>query len=58
MSVCQIEYLVKKREDYRKSEFQITRGLSDHDEWTFKKIDERSKQLAEEACKIWSLKEN
>ncbi|MDF2958164.1 MAG: DNAse/DNA nickase [Candidatus Alkanophagales archaeon MCA70_species_1] len=48
----------EKREDYRKSEFQITRGLSDHDEWTFKKIDERSKQLAEEACKIWSLKEN
>jgi len=48
----------EKKEDYRKSEFQITKELSNHDEWTFKKIDERSKQLAEEACKIWSLKEN
>lgn len=48
----------EKKEDYRKSEFQITKKLFDHDEWTFKKIDERSKQLAEEACKIWSLKEN
>jgi len=48
----------EKREYYRKSEFQITKELSNHDEWTFKKIDERSKQLAEEACKIWSLKEN
>lgn len=48
----------EKKEDYRKSEFQITRELSEHDGWTFKEIDERSKQLAEEACKIWSLKEN
>jgi len=48
----------EKKEDYRKSEFQITKKLFNHDEWTFKKIDERSKQLAEEACKIWSLKEN
>jgi len=48
----------EKKEDYRKSEFQITEELSNHDEWTFKEIDERSKQLAEEACKIWSLKEN
>ncbi|MDF2958174.1 MAG: DNAse/DNA nickase [Candidatus Alkanophagales archaeon MCA70_species_1] len=48
----------EKKEDYRKSEFQITKELSNHDEWTFKKIDKRSKQLAEEACKIWSLKEN
>lgn len=48
----------EKREYYRKNEFQITKELSNHDEWTFKKIDERSKQLAEEACKIWSLKEN
>jgi len=50
-----------KREDYERSEFQITNGLSKHDEWnewTFKEIDRRSKQLADEACEIWSLKEN
>ncbi|RLI79159.1 hypothetical protein DRP05_05000 [Archaeoglobales archaeon] len=47
---------IKKKEDYRKSEFQITKELSNYDEWTFEEIDKRSKQLAEEACKIWRLK--
>jgi len=46
----------EKKEDYRKSEFQITKDLSNYYKWTFEEIDKRSKQLAEEACKIWSLK--
>ena len=47
---------IKKKEDYRKSEFQITKELSNYDEWTFEEIDKKSKQLADEACKIWRLK--
>jgi len=47
---------IKKKEDYRKSEFQITKELSNYDEWAFEEIDKRSKQLAEKACKIWRLK--
>jgi len=45
----------EKKEEYRKSEFKITNELSKYDKWTFEEIDERSKQLAEEACKIWRL---
>jgi len=47
---------IKKKEDYIKSEFQITKELSNYNEWTFEEIDKRSKKLAEEACKIWRLK--
>ncbi|MEZ0344074.1 MAG: DUF262 domain-containing HNH endonuclease family protein [Caldimicrobium sp.] len=46
---------IKKKEDYRKSEFQITKELYNYDKWTFEEIDKRSEQLAEEACKIWKV---
>jgi len=49
---------IDKKKDYGKSEFRITKELSNYGEWTLKEIDERSKQLAEEACNIWKLREN
>jgi len=47
----------EKKEDYKKSEFQITKELLDYDKWTFEEIDNRSEKLAVEALKIWRLEE-
>lgn len=46
----------KKREDYRKSEFQITKNLTNYRRWTFDEIEERTKDMADEALKIWQWK--
>jgi len=45
----------EKKEDYKKSEFQITKNLFNYEKWTFEEIDKRSKQLAEEACNVWKI---
>ena len=42
-----------KKEDYRKSEFQITKEISDYAEWTFSEIEKRTERLAEKALEIW-----
>lgn len=46
----------KKREDYCKSEFQITKNLTNYRRWTFNEIEERTKEMADEALKIWQWK--
>mgnify|MGYP001773325779 CR=1 FL=1 len=45
-----------KKEEYGRSEFQITRNLTSYNEWTFEEIENRTKELAEEALKIWQLR--
>lgn len=46
----------EKKKDYDKSEFQITKKLTTYDKWTFNEIENRTKQMAEEALKIWQWK--
>ena len=46
---------VEKKEDYKKSEFQITKELCNYADWTFEEIEKRAERLAEEACKIWKI---
>jgi len=46
----------EKKEDYRRSEFSITKELSEYEEWTFESIEKRSLRLAEKACEIWKIK--
>jgi uncharacterized protein with ParB-like and HNH nuclease domain len=43
----------KKKEDYIKSTFRITKELSYVDNWLFEDIEDRSKKFAEKALEIW-----
>jgi len=45
----------EKKKDYEKSEFQITKKLLNYDKWTFEEISRRSKNLAEEAVRVWKI---
>lgn len=45
-----------KREEYAKSELEITSSLASVPEWTPEAIDERQSAMAESAVKIWRLK--
>ena len=44
-----------KREIYEGSEIKLTHELSKLDDFKFKNVDERSKKLAKESVKIWSM---
>lgn len=46
----------KKKEEYEKSEFPITKKLGNYPKWTFEEIEKRSKELAKLGVeKIWKL---
>jgi len=48
----------QKRDVYRNSQFQITRGVAErYDEWNEAKIEARQKSLAELAAAIWKINE-
>jgi len=47
----------EKKEDYRNSEFKITKELINYDEWTFEEIEKRTSKLAEKALDIWKWEE-
>lgn len=42
-----------KIDDYKRSEFPMTRDLSAYPEWTFSELYDRSKKMAQLALKIW-----
>lgn len=46
----------EKKDEYAKSEFQITQLLSSKNSWTFDDIEERTKSFAESALEIWRWK--
>lgn len=46
----------EKKEDYKKSEFQITKDLTNYSQWTFEEINNRTEKLVEDALKIWKWK--
>jgi uncharacterized protein with ParB-like and HNH nuclease domain len=46
---------VEKKNDYAKSEFQITKKLTSYDKWTFNDIENRTNEMTEDALKIWKL---
>jgi len=43
----------QKKNDYKKSEFSITKELENQYQWTFNDIESRSKDFSEKAVKIW-----
>jgi hypothetical protein len=43
----------EKKNDYERSEFQITKTLTSYDKWTFNEIEDRTNEMTEEALKIW-----
>jgi len=43
----------EKKNDYDKSEFQITKKLTAYNKWLFDMIENRTKEMSEEALKIW-----
>lgn len=45
----------RKREIYKKSEIEITKGLSKYDTWIPTKIEERQKDFANRAINIWGV---
>ena len=45
-----------KKNEYKKSEIQITKNLGDIDKWTPDAIKKRQREFAEKALKIWNLK--
>ncbi len=46
----------KKKKDYEKSEFQITKDLINYEKWTFDEIENRTRDMVNEALKIWQWK--
>lgn len=46
----------KKKEEYKKSEFQITKTLTSYSKWTFDEIKNRTEELAEKALNQWRWK--
>lgn len=46
-----------KKDDYCKSEFQITKELKNYDKWTFDEIENRTANLIEVGLDIWKWKE-
>ena len=45
-----------KRENYRSSDFQLTRAVAEHyDTWDEQKIDARQQQLAKVASAVWRV---
>jgi hypothetical protein len=45
----------EKAEEYASSDYQLTRNLTEHDEWGFEQIERRSEKLAEIVVDLWSL---
>lgn len=43
----------EKKEEYSKSEFQITKELCNYEKWAFSEIEERTQKLTEAALNIW-----
>ncbi|AHN23123.1 DUF262 domain-containing protein [Lysinibacillus varians] len=43
----------EKKETYKKSKIEMTKTLSNYNEWTVSRIDERQKDLFEVAKKVW-----
>lgn len=46
----------EKKGEYDKSEFQITKNLITYEKWTFNEIENRTKDMVDEALKIWQWK--
>ncbi|MCM8827608.1 MAG: DUF262 domain-containing HNH endonuclease family protein [Candidatus Omnitrophica bacterium] len=46
----------EKKKEYEKSEFQITKNLITYKKWTFDEIENRTKDMVDEALEIWQWK--